>query len=429
MHTPDLIERLPIAALLPHPTNPRAHSKSQVAAIAASMRRFGWTLPVLIDDGNNVIAGHGRLLAAAELGITEVPAIRLAHLTPDEARAYRIADNQLVLAGDWKDDLLSFEVTALKDSDFDLSLLGFNDIELRKIIGAGVDERAEETPDVEKTVVSSTGDVWLCGDHRLLCGDATSKNDVSNLLNGAKIQYVFTSPPYGIDLEYERGDSLETLNRLVSDAIYAIDAMSCNDAYATMNYADIFRPGDDGFTPMSQTYHKPFTDCGWCLRGNRIWLKPIGRLALSYATSTTMNLREWEYVQTWRKGHGKETLRDHGISIRGVWKSYGDDAVISDWKQADDTTKKAIHPAAFPVLLPVSGIRCYTDADDSVYDPFLGSGTTMIAAEITGRRCYGIEIAPQYVDVAVRRWQQYTGKQATLDGTNATFDEIAEERT
>jgi hypothetical protein len=176
-----------------------------------------------------------------------------------------------------------------------------------------------------------------------------------------------------------------------------------------MNYADVFRPGDKGFTLMSSFYDGPFRACGWHLRGNRVWFKPFGRLSLSYATSTTMNLREWEYVQTWRRDTSAEKLRAHGITVRGVWQSFGDGAIIDDWRQADDTTTKSTHPAAFPVLLPVAGIRAYSDPGGAVFDPFGGSGTTLMAAHIERRAAYITEIDPRYCDVIVQRFRDHTG--------------------
>jgi DNA modification methylase len=411
---------LPIGAIKPYPRNARTHSDAQIAQIVASIQEFGFTNPVLVDDANTLIAGHGRLYAARKLGMGEIPAIVLTGLSDAQKAALRVADNKLALNAGWDDDLLRTELEGLQLAGFDLALTGFGADELADIFAdanAGLTD-PDEVPEPPAEPVSKPGDVWLLGRHRLVCGDCRLEADWTRAMDGKRANYVFSSPPYGIDLEYEKGDSLGELIQLIASMAKTIDSVASSDAYATINYADIFRPGDAGFTPMSEHYHKPFDALGWCLRGNRVWFKPFGRLSLSYGTSTTMNLREWEYVRTWRKGRGKEKLREHGLSLRGVWKTFGDDAVLADWKQFDTTPDKDVHPAAFPVVLPVTGIRCYTDENAAVFEPFSGSGTTIIAAEMTGRACHAIEISPAYCDVSVLRWMNFTGQTATKpDGT------------
>lgn len=427
---PETIETVAVSELKPYERNPRTHSDDQVGKIAASMMEFGWTVPIMIDDENEIIAGHGRVMAAQRLGVQSVPAIRLRHLTPEQIAALRIADNQITILGDWDMPLLSAETQNLGNLGFDLDILGFDNALLSRLLttnGDGLTD-PDDAPEITEHVVSQTGDLWLLDKHRMLCGDCTKDNDTSKLMDGKFANLTFTSPPYGISLEYEKDKTYSELVSLIEKAIYSIDRVSAKESYATVNYADVFMPGSSGFTCMTEHYFGPFTHLGWHLRGNRVWAKPFARLSLSYGTSTTMNLREWEYIQTFRKGSGMERLREHGMTLRGVWKSYGDDAIIRDWRQFDDTTSKSIHQAAFPVLLPIAGIRCYTDENAVIFEPFSGSGTTIIAAQITGRACFACEIAPQYVDVAVRRWQDFTGLAATLDGDGRTFDQIAEER-
>ena len=419
-----------ISALVVAKRNPRTHSVAQIEQIAGSITAFGWTNPVLIDEDARIIAGHGRLEAARKLGMAEVPTITLAGLDDAQKRALVIADNQLALNAGWDSELLALELGELGAAGFDVSLIGFSDDEMAAILADRTEGLTDpdDVPEAPAEPASVLGDVWTLGRHRLVCGDCTDAGVVEDVMGGKLANYAFTSPPYGIDLEYEKGDSLETLITLIRGAIGSIHLATTGDAYATMNYADIYRPGAPGFTPMSEHYHRPFVDHAWALRGNRIWFKPFGRLALSYGTSTTMNLREWEYVQTWRKGRGKEKLREHGMTLRGVWPSFGDQAVIKDWKQHDITTDKEIHPAAFPVMLPVAGLRCYTDENAVIFDPFVGSGTTIIAAEMTGRACHAIEISPAYVDVAVLRWQAFAGGTAVHATTGATFADTAAQR-
>lgn len=407
--------------------NPRTHSGDQVSQIARSIEQFGFVNPILLDKTGTIIAGHGRLAAAKLLGRRLVPVIDLDELTPEQARALVIADNKLALNAGWDEALLAAELKAIGDlADY----TGFTPAELDAYLNPpepGLTD-PDEIPETPANPVSIAGDHWRLGAHSLVCGDCTSEADVGLVMDGAPIAYVFTSPPYGIDLGYEKDASLGDLAQLIADTIAMVDRFAAPDAYATMNYADVFRQGDPGFTPMTEHYYKPFAMLGWVLRGNRIWFKPFGRLSLSYGTSTTMNLREWEYVQTWRKGRGKENLREHGMTLRGVWKTFGDDAIIPDWKKYDVTTDKEVHPAAFPVVLPVTGIRCYSDPGAHVFEPFSGSGTSIIAAEMTGRICHALEIAPAYVDVAVARWQAFTGKDATCAKTGQTFQDMKRER-
>lgn len=418
----DAVERWPLSRIAPYPRNARTHSDEQIKQIVASITEWGWTIPLLVDDAGSLIAGHARLEAAKRLRLPDVPVMIARGWTEAQRRAYVLADNKLTLNGGWDNDVLALELGELKTDGFDLGLIGFSGDELASLLDRteGLTD-PDDVPEPPVEPVTVPGDVWLLGRHRLVCGDCTDAGVVGQLMAGKLANYAFTSPPYGIDLEYEQGDSLETLIDLLRRAISSIDAATTTDAYATMNYADIYRPGAPGFTPMSEHYHRPFTEIGWALRGNRVWFKPFARLALSYGTSTTMNLREWEYVQTWRKGRGKEKLREHGMTLRGVWPSFGEKPVISDWKQYDTTTDKEIHPAAFPVVLPVTGMRCYTDENAIVLEPFSGSGTTIIAAEMTGRVCHAIEISPTYCDVAVLRWQAFTGQTAKLEATGEPF--------
>ena len=407
------VTMLKVSDLLPYANNARTHTDEQVAQVAASIQEFGWTNPLIVHN-NTVVAGHARLAAARKLGMDEVPVIDRSDMSEAQWKAYVLADNRLAQNAGWDEGLLKVELEGLQGLDFDLDLLGFDSKEIDALLQPdpveGLTDPDEVPEDVEP--VTQPGDLWELGEHRLLCGDATKAEDVERVLDGQRFNYVFTSPPYGIDLEYEKGDSLDELAALLKSVFVRCDEFAARDAYMTFNYADVYRPGDSGFTPMTPYYHEPLAGLGWLLRGNRIWFKPFGRLALAYGTSTTMNLREWEYVQTWRKQRGKEKLRAHGVTLRGVWKTFGSDAILDDWKKGDETTDKAIHQAAFPVVLPTVGIRAYTDENGLVYEPFSGSGTTIIACQRERRRCAAVEIDPQYVDVAVTRWENFTGKKA-----------------
>lgn len=270
------------------------------------------------------------------------------------------------------------------------------------------------------------GELWNLGQHRILVGDSRNEDDVRNICGEMKIDYVFTSPPFGLNLEYEREQTLEDLSELIRLTINNIHKVTKDDAYATINYSDVFRHGEPGFTLMSKYYDEPFQKLGWCLRGNRIWIKPFARLALSYAISTSLNLREWEYVYTWRRGRGKEKLRDHGITARGIWKLFGEDAIISDWRKLDYTTDKSLHPAAYPISLPTVGLRAYTDEGNVVLDPFIGSGSTLFGCEYLKRVCLGIDLEPRYLQRILTLWEDYKGESPVRLNDGATWSEVKE---
>jgi site-specific DNA-methyltransferase (adenine-specific) len=402
----------PVAELRTLEGNPR---RGDVQAVKRSLQRFGQRKPIVVREDGTVIAGNHTLLAAIELGWAEIAVVG----TDDDdatAKAYALADNRTSALGSF--DPADLALMAAEVHAVDPALLeaaSFTEADLNALLNSKPKGRTDpdDVPEPPAEPVTRPGDLWQLGPHRLLCGDSTEPEDVDRLLDGAAVAYTFTSPPYGIDLEYEQGEPLDALVRLVSGVITQIDRVSGADAYATVNYADVFRPGDKGFTVMSPHYDGPFRACGWHLRGNRVWFKPFGRLALSYATSTTMNLREWEYVWTWRRGIKAEKLRAHGITVRGVWQSFGD-AILPDWRSLDVTTSKETHPAAFPVMLPVAGMRAYSDAGDAVLDPFGGSGSTLIAAHIERRVAYLMEIDPRYCDVIVQRYRDHTGIEPVL---------------
>jgi DNA modification methylase len=402
------------SALKPWARNPRKDNADAIAKVAESIRSFGFGAPILARRSTGeIIAGHTRWKAARKLGLERVP-VRFIDLDEGKAHLLALADNRLGELGEWAVPELHALLSEYQLPDADLA--GWSSADLEQLMRDAAGEQAvvqDEVPEPPKNPVTKAGDIWTLGSHRLRCGDCTDVAALQRLFGRERAAYTFTSPPYGIDLDYEQGEPLDALVALIAGAIRGIDAVSAPHAYATMNYADVFRPGEPGFTLMSGYYDQPFRAAGWWLRGNRIWLKPFARLALSYGISTTMNLREWEYVRTWRKGTGQEKLRDHGITLRGVWRSFGADAIIEANAETDDTTAKSTHQAAFPVLLPTAGMRAYTDAGDLVWEPFCGSGTTLVAAERESRRCFASELSAAYCDVTIERWQALTGKKAT----------------
>lgn len=409
----DSTQMVKVGKVRPHPQNPRV---GNIDAIVDSIRVNGFYGALVVQKSTgHILAGNHRYLAAIEAGADEVPVI-FVDVDDEEAKRILLADNRTADLGTYDEQQL---VELLQSLD-DTSGTGYSDDDLSDLLTALVgepDAAADEIPPVPVEPKTQKGDLWVLGDHRVLCGDARNRDDVNRLLRNEPADYVFTSPPYGIDLEYEKGEPLDALRELVAAVIDVIDEATADRAYATMNYSDVFAPGEPGFTPVSDFYHSPFAAHGWVLRGNRIWLKPFGRLALAYGTSTTLNLREWEYVRTWRKGRGREKLRAHGVTLRGVWKTFGDDAILKDWRKLDVTTDKDVHPAAFPVSLPVTGLRAYTDRGAGVLDPFCGSGSTIIACELEKRRGRGVEIDPAYVDVICHRFEKVTGIIPVLERT------------
>lgn len=367
------------ASLAPYAKNARTHSDAQVAQIAASITEYGFTNPVLIDEKGGIIAGHGRVQAANMLKRTTVPCIVLSGLTAAQRRAYVIADNKLALNAGWNEELLRAELGALKLAGFDLALTGFTDAELRPILAEQGKTDPDEAPPVPTAPVSRTGDIWLLGKHRLLCGDSTKAADVAALLAGAKPHLMVTDPPYGIGFRYaEHDDSDNATNRALVDKVFAL-------------------------APIS-----------------KVWTPGMRNLARDIAMFPKIKILCW-----WKRfaaaGNGiGGALTWEPIFVHGVKGGRLPDDHL-DFTTDREAGLLSNHPCPKPTKLFAHLIGALAPERATIYEPFSGSGTTIIAAEMTGRRCYAIEIAPQYVDVALLRWQAYTGKDATLEATGETY--------
>jgi len=425
---PKRVELCPLDRLAPYAHNARTHADDQVAKIAASIAEFGWTVPVLVDEGGAVIVGHGRILAARKLGLDKVPVIRLEHLSPEQVRAYRIADNALTELGGWDEDLLAQELHALNGEGFDLALTGFDETEIDRLlaplddVGNGVAEE-ETVPEPPTKAVTRPGDLWLLGPHRLLCGDATDAADVDRLLDGRPADLCFTSPPYGVGLDYGAyEDSFENCRRLLREVAPRIHAALRAGGFCVTNFGDIVSARAINGTdvpseyPMALEYWPAFTAAGFVLHTRRIWAKPHARVAAPWCASSNRAASDWEHLWTWLKPGGAYLNERREASALGVWDTSRMEGV---------EIGKETHPAAFPIAIAMLIIDVYSDRDDVVIDPFGGTGTTLIAAERRGRSARLVELDPKYVDVIVGRWQEFTGKAATLDGTDSTFEEIA----
>jgi DNA modification methylase len=410
--------------LIPYARNSRTHSKDQVAQIAASIREFGWTNPILVDGDGTIIAGHGRVMAARKLGEKDVPCIELGHLTEAQKRAYVIADNQLALNAGWDAEMLKVEIAELVDADFDLGLLGFDDAMLAGLTGVETEGLTDpdDVPEPPANPVTVLGDVWVMGRHRVVCGDATNPDDWAKLETGEGF-VLFTSPPYnagdasGLRDKYKPG---------VSKSKKFYDNYS--DDLSSNEYADLLRSCMAAALPHVEA-----------MVFNVQPLAGAKRALLKWMNETSSHLVD---VITWDKGNAAPHIQPGIMASRFEWivimsrlENASRVVPFSSWQGKFSNVYQAppqrnnefakIHGATFPVHLPEFIIGDLMNRSRGVVDCFNGTGTTIIAAEKLGRDGRGIELSPAYVDVAVKRWQDFTGQQAILDGDGRTFDEIA----
>jgi len=409
---PSEIETWPIEKLRPYARNAKMHGDDQVAKIAASMAKFGWTVPCMVADDGELIAGHGRVLAATMLGLSEVPVIRLGHLDEAERRAYRIADNKLTEMGDWDEAVLRDEVAGLLADDFDLSLLGITDEDLDALlqdpnVGDGSIEGEDDIPDVPEDPISRPGDLWLLGKHRLLCGDATVATDVERVLNGTQPLLMVTDPPYGV--QYDPGWRNKT-----GASTTKRTGKVLNDDRADWREAWALFPGDVAYVwhgaLHATTVAESLEAAGFNVRSQIIWAKD--RLVLSRGDYHWQHEPCWYAVKKTGKGH---------------WA--GDRKQTTLWHISNkDQDAETVHGTQKPVECMRRPILNNSSPGQAVYEPFMGSGTTLIAAVTTGRVCLGIELNPVYVDVAIERWQQFTGEEAVLEETSEAFADLKAKR-
>jgi site-specific DNA-methyltransferase (adenine-specific) len=398
------IETRSVADLIPYAANSRTHSDAQVAQIAASIKEFGWTNPILIDDDNTIIAGHGRLLAARKLGMEEVPAIILDHLTKAQQRALVIADNQLALNAGWDMDMLKAEIEDLNLENFDINLLGFDEkfldglLEPEPTAGLTDEDAVPEVPETPKTVL---GDVWVLGNHRLMCGDSTSVDALEKLTEGNLVDMWLTDPPYNVAYEGKTKDALTIQNDSMTDDSFRT---FLRDAYVAADI--VMKPGAVFYIWHADSEGYNFRgaahDAGWKVRQCLIWKK------------STMVMGRQDY-------HWK-----HEPCLYG-WKEGAAHLWATDRKQTtilefDKPSRNGEHPTMKPVELFEYQMLNNTKGADIVLDSFGGSGTTIIAAEKHGRYARLMELDPKYCDVIIKRWQDFTGKEATHAETGETFN-------
>jgi DNA modification methylase len=402
--------------LIPYARNPRTHSDDQVGQIAASIKEFGWLVPVVVDAESVLIAGHGRVLAAQKLGIDKIPTIDGSHLTPAQVQAFRIAENKLALNAGWDDELLKIELGELMESDYGIDFTGFSEDEISKLMGAvegktDPDEAPEPLPDA----VSEKGEVWILGAHRVLCGDATSIEDIDRLMAGESADLVFTSPPYNVGIKYDSHDDNMGGDEY-KDLICGV-LLSC---YTAMAEGRIIA-WNVGVSPKSKPHHHAIwlEECGFMMFRHIVWKKTGAQIPLWQNTKKNPVARN--YMPNYN--HEVFHLFSKGPVEYGATTVMPEELSMDVWDVSQFSAGGTGHPAAFPVALAQHGISALSGTGESIIDPFGGSGTTLIACERLSRCCRMMEIDPRYCDVIIRRWQEFTGKQAHLEGQpEALFD-------
>jgi len=409
----DKIERRSVESLVPYARNARTHSDEQVAQIAASIREWGWTTPVLVDDAGGIIAGHGRVMAARKLGIAEVPVMVATGWTEAQKRAYVLADNQLALNAGWDAEMLKVELTDLEGAGFDLGLIGFSEDELAKLTADKTEGLTDpdDIPEAPANAVTVLGDTWVLGKHRIRCGDSTSADDVGALLAGVSPHLMVTDPPYGVEYDADwrnkamRADGSAIAGRAVGKVL--------NDDKADWREAWELFPGDVAYvwhaSNMAHVVAESLMACGLNIRAQIIWAK--SQFVIGRGDYHPQHEPCWYAVRKGKTGH-----YDGGRKQSTLWQ-------IEKLKKSETG-----HSTQKPAECMKRPIENNSSPGQAVYEPFSGSGTTIIAGEMTGRCVYAMELNPPYVDVAIKRWQDFTGQKAVLEADGRTFEDVAAQR-
>lgn len=403
----ETIEQVKIDKLIPYAKNSRTHSDAQVAQIAASIKEFGFVNPVLIDEAGGIIAGHGRVMAARKLGIDEVPCIRLAHLNENQKRAYVIADNKLALNAGWDEEMLKLEIKDLELAEFDISLLGFDAEELENILDEpetteGLTED-DKVPEISEQPITALGDIWVMGKHRLMCGDSTSIDAFDALMAKQQADMIFTDPPYG--MSYDGGRGKKQFGMIKNDDAQGADLIALiRDALATAKAS--CKEGASAYVCFPWRTYAEFEEamqsCGMDVNSCIVWdKKSIGL------------------------GHQDYRPQHEFIFYSKGGQFYGDRSQSDVWYMSRGNTGAYVHPTQKPVELVEKAINNSSKKGDAVIDCFGGSGSTLIACEKTGRNARLMELDPKYCDVIVKRWQEFTGKNAIHEASNKTYNEMA----
>jgi DNA modification methylase len=405
------IEIWPIEKLIPYARNPRTHPDAQVAQLAASIAEFGFVNPVLVASDAGIMAGHGRLLGAQALKMKKVPVIVLDHLTPAQRKAYLLADNKLAELAGWDEDLLRMELKDLQLEEFDLGVIGFSDEELAELLAddevtTGLKDE-DAVPEVPERPVSVAGDVWLLGDHRVLCGDATDLKAVRRLVEGEQADLVFTDPPYNVDYEGYTADKLTIKGDKMKPAEFD---KFLRGTFAS--YRAVVKQRASLYICHASSVQREFQNAleasGFEVRCQIIWAK---------------NTFAW--------GHGRYKFQHepifycHRAKQSDAW--YGDKSQSTLWQEKKPAANR-LHPTMKPIELIERALLNSSKGGDCVLDLFGGSGSTLIACERRGRKSRLMELDPKYPDVIVKRWQEYTGQRAVLAKDGRSFEEVGAER-
>jgi len=399
-----------VSELIPYINNSRTHSEEQITQIVSSIKEFGFTNPILIDKDNSIIAGHGRLQAVKRLGYEEVPCILISGLTKTQIKALIIADNQLALNAGWDLEKLSVEIEGLEEDKFDLSLLGFEEDFLKDLLFKENEGLTDEdaAPDAPENPKSKPKDIWLLGSHKLICGDSTKAEDYKLLFKDNLADMIFTDPPYNVDYS---GRGKNDLGKIIND--------NMDENKFVLFLDDVFKLMSDNLKPLSILYV--------CHPDSHSKPKIAFEIAFDkyFKKSSTL---------IWNKGNagmGWQDYRSQHEPILYGWKEgkgkhnfYGDRTKTSIWNIKRDNTTEYKHPTRKPVELVKEAILNSSKEKDIIFDPFSGSGSTLIACEKLNRICYGIELETKFVDVIIQRWQQFTGKEAIHEQSGKTYNSI-----
>jgi DNA modification methylase len=398
------LEHWPLSRLIEYARNPRKNDHA-VDKVAAAIREFGFRVPIVAKSDGTIIDGHLRFKAARRLALDTVPVLLADDMTPEQIKAFRISVNKVAELAEWDDELLALELSELREADFDLNLIGFDEDELDNLLKSMGEESGEllgdedEVPEAPTQPVTVLGDTWLLGRHRVKCGDSTSITDADALMNGAKASMVFTDPPYGVEYQSNMRTKSQKFDVLANDDKF-LDITPIIEIYSS-GWVFIWTSWkvQTKWIDMFKSFDYPTNIV--------VWHKPGGGIGDLKRTFSS----DYEIALVWHRG-----AELCGKRIGSVWTINKDGAT------------KYLHPTQKPVALAEEAIDKTTRNGALVLDLFLGSGSTLIAAEKTGRVCYGMELSPAYCDVIVKRWQTLTGKQATLESTGQTFAEVEGQR-
>lgn len=386
--------------LIPYVNNARTHSKEQINQICASINEYGFTNPILIDEKGMIIAGHGRLMASKQLEMEKVPCIELKGLTESQKKAYIIADNKMALNAGWDEELLKLELENLKELDFDLDLTGFDTSELDAILDSELEEQEiveDEAPEVPEVPKAKLGDIYQLGNHRLMCGDSTSEEDVAKLMNGVKADMVFTDPPYGVSASGGRSQTKDKLGMkaIVNDELRKDDLTQfLSNFISVMKYKD----GASIYICYPWATQKEFTEA---ILNNNLKIK---------------NCIIWD-----KKVFGLNGFKGYRPQYEMIYfcckedfEWYGDKAQSNIWQISREINREeqGNHPTPKPIQLIAKALNNSSKQEDIILDVFGGSGSTLIACEQLNRKCYMMELDPHYIDVIIQRWENFTGEKA-----------------